>query len=275
MMTSAPPQQWDAFISHASEDKDSFVRPLSHALKALGANVWYDEFSLKLGDSLSASIDMGLAKSQFGIVVLSKAFIEKPWPKRELQGLVAGEIGGRSTTIPVWHGLTSQDVLEFSPSLADKFAVTTAGKTVDQIALQILSVIRPDIKIATGEAVAEQRATYATAFKVVYDILQSDTCRDARGFVFDELREKPFGEWTRDDRKQAERVCQSYDSVGIMCKNHFIPVDVVADSWGSSLWDLWNILSPLVREYRDKRKSEEFWDDFQWLANQAKAFHHR
>jgi len=80
--------QWDAFISHAWEDKESFVRPLAHALTALGAAVWYDEFSLRLGDSLSASIDKGLAGSRYGIVVLSKAFIAKRWPQRELQGLV-------------------------------------------------------------------------------------------------------------------------------------------------------------------------------------------
>jgi hypothetical protein len=168
MTTPAPPPQWDAFISHASEDKDSFVRPLAHALTALGANIWYDEFTLRLGDSLSASVDRGLAKSRYGIVVLSKSFIKKPWPQRELQGLVAREIGGRSTILPVWHGLTLPDVLGFSPPLADKLAVTTADKTADQIALQILSEIRPDIagntphdelrKIATGKAVAELQA---------------------------------------------------------------------------------------------------------------------
>jgi len=167
-MTIPPPApQWDAFISHASEDKKSFVRPLAHALTALGASVWYDEFSLKLGDSFSASIDKGLAASRYGIVVLSKAFIAKPWPQRELQGLVAREMGGRSTILPVWHEVTFQDVLDFSPPLADKLAATTADKTADQIALQILSVIRPDIagntpydnlrKIASGEAMAELR----------------------------------------------------------------------------------------------------------------------
>jgi len=157
--------QWDAFISHAWEDKESFVRPLAHRLTALGALVWYDEFSLKLGDSLSSSIDKGLAGSRYGIVVLSKAFITKPWPQRELEGLVARQMDGRSTILPVWHQLTREDVLEYSPPLANKIAAKTADTTADEIALQILSVIRPDIagntpydelrKIATSQAVAE------------------------------------------------------------------------------------------------------------------------
>ena len=131
----------------------------------LGAEVWYDEFSLRLGDSLSASIDTGLASSRYGIVVLSKAFIAKPWPQRELRWLVAREVDGRSSILPVWHNLTRQDVLEFSPTRADKVAAKTAGATAAQIAMEILSIIRPDIagntpyesirKIATGEVVAE------------------------------------------------------------------------------------------------------------------------
>ena len=42
----------DVFISHASEDKDAIVRPLANALISCGLKVWYDEFTLRIGDSL-------------------------------------------------------------------------------------------------------------------------------------------------------------------------------------------------------------------------------
>lgn len=80
---------WDVFVSHASEDKSAFVRPLAQSLKRLGFDVWYDEFSLSPGMSLSRSIDDGLARCRFGIVVISQSFIRKPWPEREIRGLVA------------------------------------------------------------------------------------------------------------------------------------------------------------------------------------------
>jgi hypothetical protein len=83
-MTDNP--KWDAFISHAADDKDAFVRPLAVGLQSLGAGIWYDEFSLRLGDSLSKSIDQGLAQSRFGIVVLSRAFIGKAWPDTSSAG---------------------------------------------------------------------------------------------------------------------------------------------------------------------------------------------
>src|SRR2546425_6532280 len=109
---------WDIFVCHASEDKDSFVRPLAEALACLGLHVWYDEFSLKVGDSLSASIDKGLAGSAFGIVVLSPAFIGKPWPEHELRGLVTRDVHEGNVILPIWHGVTLEDVVRFSPPLA-------------------------------------------------------------------------------------------------------------------------------------------------------------
>ncbi|MGY3484442.1 hypothetical protein ACVW1C_002325 [Bradyrhizobium sp. USDA 4011] len=137
---------WDIFISHASEDKDGFVRPLAHALQGVGVKVWYDELSLKLGDSLSRSIDKGLAQSRYGVVILSAAFMRKAWPEYELRGLVAREIGGHSVILPIWFGVDHEDVLAFSPPLADKVAVKTGDVgSAEEIALQILSVVRPDI----------------------------------------------------------------------------------------------------------------------------------
>jgi hypothetical protein len=57
---------WDAFISHASEDKDSVARPLANHLAGFGLKVWLDESELHLGDSLREKIDAGLAQSRFG-----------------------------------------------------------------------------------------------------------------------------------------------------------------------------------------------------------------
>ena len=68
---------FDVFISHASEDKDAIVRPLAIALQQHGLEVWYDEFELRIGDSLRRKIDKGLAHSRFGVVVLSQYFFAK------------------------------------------------------------------------------------------------------------------------------------------------------------------------------------------------------
>ena len=81
-------EKYDAFISHATEDKEEFVRPLARALEQAGFKIWYDEFALKIGDSLRRSIDRGLSQSKYGIVILSDAFLRKTGLNMNLMGLL-------------------------------------------------------------------------------------------------------------------------------------------------------------------------------------------
>lgn len=134
-------RKYDVFISHASEDKDEIVRPLANELKSHGLRVWYDEFELKIGDSLRQKIDRGLANSRFGIVVLSKKFINKGWTNYELDGIVSKAVSGEQVILPIWHGITKQEVLDYSPSLADKVARNTSSYTIQEIADEIAELI--------------------------------------------------------------------------------------------------------------------------------------
>lgn len=150
--------RYDAFICHASDDKKRFVRPLAEALSSLGARIWYDEFSLKIGDSISEGIDKGLAQSTHGIVVISPAFLKRPWPKHELRGLVTRAIDGRLAILPVWHDVSQAEVSDFSPTLADRLAVKTSEGTAVDIAIRILAVIRRDLYDQHPRAELEKRA---------------------------------------------------------------------------------------------------------------------
>lgn len=131
----------DVFISHASEDKDEIVRSLANALVSQGLNVWYDEFSLRIGDSLRRKIDRGLATSRVGLVVLSPSFISKGWTNYELDGIVTRAVSGEQILLPIWHNITKQQVVDFSPSLADKVARSTATHTVEEIAIEIAELL--------------------------------------------------------------------------------------------------------------------------------------
>jgi hypothetical protein len=120
---------FDLFISHASEDKAGFVRPLVNRLSRHGLAVWFDETTLTLGDSLRGSIDKGLSRSRFGVVVLSPAFFSKKWPQLELDGLWSLEMLGGKRILPVWHEVTFADVARFSPTLANRVAVSSSTGT--------------------------------------------------------------------------------------------------------------------------------------------------
>jgi hypothetical protein len=163
-VTNQIPKTWDVFISHASEDKELFVRPLAEALSDLGVSVWYDEFSLRIGDSLSRSIDKGLAGSRFGLIVLSQAFLTKPWPAYELSGLIAREINEGRVILPIWHGVTKQQVLQFSPPFADKIALDTREFAAQDAAIRLLREVRPDLYGGHARAELERRGS-GTAFR--------------------------------------------------------------------------------------------------------------
>lgn len=132
----------NVFICHASEDKQNVARPLAQTLQAQGLDVWYDEFTLTIGDSLGRTIDAGLAKCDYGIVILSRNFFGKKWPARELDGLVAKEVGeGRKVILPIWHDVDEEAVRRFSPTLAAKVAADTSCG-LDSLSNAILGAIK-------------------------------------------------------------------------------------------------------------------------------------
>jgi formylglycine-generating enzyme required for sulfatase activity len=133
---------WDVFISHAWEDKEDIARPLAEALRRKGLRVWYDEFTLTLGDSLRRSIDRGLAQSRYGVVILSPYFFAKEWPQKELDGLAAREVSGEKVILPVWHNITADQVREYSPTLADRVAVSS-DRGLEHVVQELLRVIKP------------------------------------------------------------------------------------------------------------------------------------
>ena len=135
--------RYDVFVSHASEDKETFVRPLARGLRDGGLAVWFDEFELRPGQSLRRSLDQGLARSRFGVVVLSPAFLgKKKWTEFELDGMV--QLFDQGNLVPVWHDVSHDEVMSYSASLADKVAISSEkgfGHVVDGL----LRIIRPEV----------------------------------------------------------------------------------------------------------------------------------
>ena len=132
---------YDFFIAHASEDKEDFVRALAEALRSKGARVWYDEFSLSVGDSLRRSIDRGLVESRFGVVILSEHFFKREWPQSELDGLFVLEKEGVSRILPIWHKVARDEVAGYSPMLADKVALNTSLQSLEKIVDELHALI--------------------------------------------------------------------------------------------------------------------------------------
>ncbi|MBN9452944.1 MAG: toll/interleukin-1 receptor domain-containing protein [Bosea sp.] len=138
--------EYDVFISHASEDKSVFVRPLANALVSLGVRVWYDEHSIEYGDSIREKVDQGLVRSKCGIIVFSEFFLRKPWPAYELDGLVGNQFADNvRQLIPIWHNVTADQIRKKSPPWALRKALVTKEMTAEDISIELLRLVRYDL----------------------------------------------------------------------------------------------------------------------------------
>ncbi len=131
-----------AFISHDSQDKAEIARPLAVKLAQLMCPVWYDEFALKVGDSLRESIESGLKQCKKCVLILSPYFLSNiGWTKVEFNSVFTRELVEQQKVIlPVWCGVSRAEVYDYSPTLADRYAANwSAG--IDEVARALYRAI--------------------------------------------------------------------------------------------------------------------------------------
>lgn len=166
-------KKYDVFISHAGEDKDSFVRALAVELERYSVRVWYDEFTMKLGDSLTRAIDAGLQSCRYGVIVLSKHFLEKNWPDYEYRSLLSSQVNGENVILPLLYGVSVDDVRSYSLFLSDIKSLSVGKEDVANTAMAILKVVRPDVwervkmEVVLKNAVAEGESAVMPISKIV------------------------------------------------------------------------------------------------------------
>lgn len=130
------------FISHASEDKQPFVRNLAEALKSEDIDVWYDEYEIKPGMSIRESVDIGLASCDAGLIILSQNFFKKKWTIWELNGFIQKMLNGSAMLIPVLYNIKHENLLQISPSLSDILALSSEEGIV-AIAQKVRDMLYP------------------------------------------------------------------------------------------------------------------------------------
>lgn len=93
---------YKAFISHAHEDKERFVREFARKLMADSIDVWFDEWEIKLGDSLVKKIFAeGIDQCDIFMIILSKNSINKKWVQEELDSAVVKRVEEKTRIIPI------------------------------------------------------------------------------------------------------------------------------------------------------------------------------
>lgn len=133
--------KYDVFISYVSEDRQDAARPLAYALRSNGMKVGYDEFELKIDDSLLIKIDKGLISSRLGIVIVSDDFIKRGFSDQQLSGILTNVVSGEQILLPIWHNMRRKKAIDYSLSFADKLGRNTAVDTFEDIADEIAALL--------------------------------------------------------------------------------------------------------------------------------------
>ncbi len=136
--------EYDFFISHATEDKKDIAEPLALELGEMGAKVWLDKFEMSVGSSLRNSIDYGIAHSKHGIIILSQNYMRKFWTEKEMNAFFAKlSLDNQNSKIllPIWHGVTKEEVAKYSPMMADFLALNTSNNTIHELAEELFRVL--------------------------------------------------------------------------------------------------------------------------------------
>lgn len=130
-------RQHDVFLSHAGSDLAT-ARELYASLVELGAEVWMDDFSIKLGQNIIREIDHGIASSQVGVVLVTPAVLAgRYWVEQEFTAL----LNSLAKVIPVLHEVTWTELAGYSPLLTVKKGISTEEHTIEEIAEMIFSTL--------------------------------------------------------------------------------------------------------------------------------------
>ncbi len=130
-------KEYDVFLSYARIDGEETATALRAALEKRGVRVWFDAVAIQPGKSQSLQMDHGLRKAGAGIALLTPAYLAgRFWTQRELGALLH-----KPTLVPVLHGVTFDDVKEYSGILPDLAGFTTGDDDLDTIADKIAPAV--------------------------------------------------------------------------------------------------------------------------------------
>lgn len=124
------------FISHASSDKETFVTEFAQRLRENGVEVWLDERSLLVGDSLATHIADGIREADATVIVLSEQAIGRPWVTEELRTAKHQQVVKGKRLIPIILGDVDEDMIPASVEGLFQHRVQLVNGKVDEDAFE-------------------------------------------------------------------------------------------------------------------------------------------
>jgi hypothetical protein len=151
---------------------------------------------------------------------------------------------------------------------------------IGQLAIQAVVVVGVFLtlyiyyrQLGTMSAQLEASREAATAQNILalIEFLQDSEVRSAREVVRMTLAGKRFESWTSDERREACRVCSTYDAAALIIRMGLVPPKLLVRDWGPSIRHCFEVTRPLVVQMQKPENSgSSYWANFAWLYEQTR-----
>jgi hypothetical protein len=137
--------------------------------------------------------------------------------------------------------------------------------------LLTLYVYYKQLRTMSAQLESARDASSAQNILALTNFLQAPEVRTAREVVRVNLAEKPYDNWTQDERREAARVCSTYDVAAIIIRMGLVPREPFVENWGPSIRHCFEVTKPFLEEMqRPENSGPTYWDDFGWLYEEVR-----
>ncbi len=95
---------YEIFLSHASEDKAGIARPIFEACKKAGLKAFLDEDHIGWGENFTKKINTALGAARTVLIVVSSNSVSKDWPLAEINTALAFEVERKKRVVALVVG---------------------------------------------------------------------------------------------------------------------------------------------------------------------------
>lgn len=192
------------FVSHASEDKKSYIDPIVSDLEDCFINVWIDRRKIVPGDNLRTSIFRdGLDKADVVLLFFTQQSLQSSWVDKEIKHVLREEAkkGNNFDLHKVISIFDSQEtyekICERYPELTDEllhlmpqeYSKVHLGQLVSAIWSKYLSLQGGDVE--TQRQLLEKEQEIFQREKEIQELklmLQNEKAKDGKNKLYDEFR---------------------------------------------------------------------------------------
>lgn len=150
--------KYDVFLSHANADKDDFVESLKQSFDKLGISVFYDKDSIEWGDDWKQKIYDGLANCKYGVIVVSKNFLNRKWTEKELKELLSRQSeSGHKLILPIAYDIDMPTIYKKYKKLSDIQFIDASKYSIQDITIQLAKIMLFEHLIKNDNMVSDSK----------------------------------------------------------------------------------------------------------------------